>query len=145
MACIICGESDPEKINTIELPHGKVELCYGDTCRRMLTGKVIGYYPIAGFNFGEIFDAEHFEEREDYLDTLTDEDEEQLSSDVADLFWNDDSVGGHFNECVNQAAIYAEQMVLRKTPAADLPLRIGDLEFKENEKFLEKLIKEKAK
>ena len=87
MACIICGETNPEKVQTHELAHGKIEVCYGGNCRRMIAGKVLGYYPIAGFCISEIFDAELFDNPED-LDSLTDEDEEQLASDMAVMFWN---------------------------------------------------------
>jgi len=143
MPCIVCGKK--RHLKKIEMPKGSFEVCFSGMCEKKLVLKMLGYYPVAGFSTNEFTDSETFTSEELEAMHLTEEDEIDLASYHADVWWNNDLVGDSYREATDITAIEAERMSLSRIPRKELPLKIGDLKYKENEAELEKLLKEVPK
>ena len=148
--CIVCGEeieyTGTIKISEIKLPHGKFYVCYKRSCKDILTLRINdGSFPAVWVGSDDLYEK-------DYNEILTKEEAEkfetedmiQIAQDTAealgDCFWDD------YREAVKMAIEWwrekKEKEYIETCPKEDLPLLIGNIEYKPNQQVFENRLKE---
>lgn len=154
--CIICGKTEGEKreygetthLEDYNLPHGKITICMNGSCRKHLTLQINDFaYPMVWVSKDDLYE-------EDFIETLTEEEAENLTADdmieiagdSTDYIFNC-GFGDTFREALDSVTEQwrkeKERKLVESTPLKELPLLIEDLKYESNKTFLGMRLKEK--
>lgn len=140
--CIICGKSTFDKIN---LSNGIIYACY--SCRDILTLKINDTFPILWLDSDYLYDLSYQDGvmTKEEAAQLKPEEIITLAKDTADILCNDDYFHIQLQEYIKQAVEHwrerKEEKFIINTPIKNLPLLIGSIKYKDNQKLFEKRLK----
>jgi hypothetical protein len=145
MSCTLCGKK--KTTLTIKKGRKKIDLCH-QCAYEVQKATFVHDHPIVWVDKESLMDR--YEGDVDTLNeiqALTPNDYADIANEMADSFWNDQSMGDWWSDnlCTEfeKLLVSKEEEALLKVPLKDLPLQIGTIKHKENEKILEQLLKNK--
>jgi len=133
--CIVCGK---ETEREIKLPHGKFAFCGGPDCLKTLLWKSEGALPVVWAGPQELVEHELMTPEE--ADLLETEDVVFMTEKMGDYLW-DGTFGSEYNDALEYGAQVLEHRKISRCKKENLPLLVGQIKHRENQKFLDERIK----